>query len=171
MTAFDQALAFTLKAEGGFVDDPADHGGATNHGVTQGAYDAWRDGQKLPRQGVELITDAETASVYLELYWGPGRCEQMPLRLAVVHFDWCVNHGPEGAIKTLQQVVGVDADGQFGPATAAAVAAAPVGAYYAYINLRRAWWTQRCQQRPDQAKFLHGELNRCDNLQRYVETL
>lgn len=170
MTAFDTALAFTLPAEAGYVNDPADSGGATNRGITQAVYDDWRDEQKRPRRTVELLTSAEAADIYQNRYWKAGHCADMPLRLAVVHFDWCVNHGIQGAIKTLQQVVGVEADGVWGPATAAAVAALP-DASYAYINARRAWYTQRCQVKPDQARFITGWLARCDKLQRYVETL
>ena len=32
---FDRALALTLKFEGGYADNPADPGGATNMGVTR----------------------------------------------------------------------------------------------------------------------------------------
>jgi hypothetical protein len=31
---FESCLAFTLRQEGGYVDDPADPGGATNMGIT-----------------------------------------------------------------------------------------------------------------------------------------
>lgn len=168
---FDNALAFTLPAEGGYVDDHYDHGGPTNHGITQAVYDDWRDEQKLPRQSVMLLTDAETTRIYQERYWTTGRCDGMPLKLAVVHFDWCVNHGVSGAIETLQQTVGVESDGIWGPATAAAVAAAPADMYYAYINARRAWYTNRCQVKPDQGHFLPDWMKRCDQLQRYAEAL
>jgi lysozyme family protein len=170
VTAFDLALAFTLTAEGGYVNDPADHGGATNKGITQATYGAWRESQKLPLRTVELLTSAETADIYRECYWNPGRCEQLPIRTAVVHFDWCVNHGVSGAIKTLQQVLGLEADGVWGPKTAQAVASHP-DPYYAYINARRAWYTARVQAKPNQAKFLTGWLARCDKLQKYAEGL
>ncbi len=32
---FEKALQFTLKWEGGYVDDPADPGGETNYGITE----------------------------------------------------------------------------------------------------------------------------------------
>jgi len=41
-SAFETALPFVLRWEGGFVDHPADPGGRTNRGVTQRTYDAWR---------------------------------------------------------------------------------------------------------------------------------
>lgn len=171
VTAFDTALAFTLPAEGGYVDDPQDHGGATNHGVTQGAYDVFRDRMENPRRAVSLITTAEVSRLYLEDYWTPGHCDDLPLKLAVTHFDWCVNHGVPGALKTLQQTVGVSADGVWGPATATAVAESPSAAYYTYINARRTWYTDYTQSRPDQAKFAPGWMKRCDQLQKYVEAL
>jgi hypothetical protein len=40
--AFNRALEMVLHHEGGFVDHPADPGGATNRGVTQATYDAYR---------------------------------------------------------------------------------------------------------------------------------
>lgn len=171
MTPFETALAFTLPAEGGYVDDPLDHGGATNHGVTQGAYDVFRDRTGQPRREVQLITDAEVSQLYQEDYWQPAHCDDLPLKLAVCHFDWCVNHGIQGAIKTLQRVIGVSPDGVWGPQTAEAVAASQAGTYYAYINARRAWYTAYVQSHPDQAKFAPGWMKRCDQLQTYCEGL
>ena len=40
--SFRAALPFVLRWEGGFVHHPDDPGGATNQGVTQRVYDAWR---------------------------------------------------------------------------------------------------------------------------------
>jgi lysozyme family protein len=40
--AFEAALPFVLRWEGGFVDHPNDPGGRTNQGVTQKVYDDWR---------------------------------------------------------------------------------------------------------------------------------
>ena len=37
-TSFEDIIKVVLHAEGGFVNDPDDKGGATNHGVTQQSY-------------------------------------------------------------------------------------------------------------------------------------
>ena len=38
---FDKCLEMLLKHEGGFVNHPRDHGGATNIGVTKKTYETW----------------------------------------------------------------------------------------------------------------------------------
>lgn len=38
---FERALSLVLKHEGGWSDDPADPGGATNLGVTIGTLSLW----------------------------------------------------------------------------------------------------------------------------------
>jgi lysozyme family protein len=170
--SLEQALAFTLKEEGGFVDNPHDHGGATNHGVTQREYSAWRGAKGLPAQSVELITDAETHQLYLEDYWTPAHCGNLPDAVAIVHFDWCVNHGVRGAIKTLQAAAGVTSDGIFGPATAAAIAAMDVAALVAqYQRFRDAWYYADVQKDPSQQVFKKGWLDRVTRLTNYLMSL
>lgn len=169
--SIDTALAFTLPAEGGYVDNHWDHGGATNRGIIQAVYDDWRDERKLPRQSVQLLTDVETRSIYIERYWQPARCQLMPEKLGICHFDWSVNGGVSRGTKTLQAALGIQADGVFGPHTAAAVAACdPVKTAAAYNSLRRQWYVNRVQERPDQHVFLKGWLERMDKLDTLVAT-
>jgi len=47
---FDICLAFTLRQDGGYVDDPADPGGATNMGIILATYREWSEDS----HGVEL---------------------------------------------------------------------------------------------------------------------
>ena len=166
--SFEEALAFTLGEEGGFVDDPRDRGGATNRGITQATYDAWRKAQGLVPRGVKLLGDDEARRIYQERYWDAGQCDELPVALGIIHFDWCVNHGIRGAIATLQEAVGVAADGEWGPGTATAVAGADGGADGRYEELRRQWYRRRVVEKPDQAAFLQGWLGRVDRLDRYV---
>lgn len=170
MPSLSAALAFTLKEEGGYVDDPDDHGGATNQGITQVTYDTWRDSDSQPRQSVRKISDEEVQGIYGEMYWMPGHCPALSPALAIAHFDWCVNHGCAGAIATLQQLLHVAADRVFGPATAAALAAQDDGGLWrSYDALRRGWYRAQVVAHPDQAAFLQGWLARVDRLDSYLE--
>ena len=42
MSGFVQALPVVLRFEGGYADHPNDPGGATNKGITQAVFDAYR---------------------------------------------------------------------------------------------------------------------------------
>ena len=53
MAKVELLLPKILKWEGGFVNDPADSGGATNKGVTLATYKAYRKAHKMKTPTVE----------------------------------------------------------------------------------------------------------------------
>lgn len=170
--SYAQALQFTLVAEGGYSNQPNDHGGVTNHGITQATYDRYRALIHQPAQDVALITDAEVKDCYFKLYWLPAHCNEMGTQLGVCVFDWAVNHGPTGATQTLQQTLGLDDDGIYGPQTRHAVAVADQDDLWPAFNKeRRQWYIDDVQANPSQRKFLTGWLNRVDRLDAYVGAL
>lgn len=99
MSDFDRALAFVLRWEGGYVNDPDDPGGATNKGVTQKVYDAFRG--KGNERDVKLIEDSEVATIYRTRYWAAGGCDALPWPISLAHMDACVNTGVGQANKLL----------------------------------------------------------------------
>lgn len=104
MTAFDKALAQVLKWEGGYVEHPADPGGATAYGVTQATYDAWRRKQGVEPRLVREIDRTEVEAIYWGSYWLRAGCDQLqPPALALVVFDAAVNSGVGAALKWLSQ--------------------------------------------------------------------
>lgn len=123
MSKFDDALAVILTHEGGYVNHPQDPGGATNKGITQGTYNAWRRKKKLAVRSVRDIENHEVAAIYRESYWNPLKCEDFPFGVALCLFDFGVNAGISRAAKTLQSCAGVKADGVIGPQTIAAAQA------------------------------------------------
>jgi lysozyme family protein len=162
---FDASLPFILRWEGGFVDHPADRGGATNKGVTQRVYDRWRTRQGEPPRSVRLIEDAEVHAIYESDYWGPPRCDLLSGPLDLVHFDTAVNMGPGRAVRFLQSAVRCPVDGDFGPGTEMAVASCDPGeAVLAYCDAREAFYRALVARKPDQGVFLKGWLNRLEAL-------
>lgn len=134
---FAPSLARVLQHEGGYVDDPQDPGGATNHGVTQAAYDAWRQSHGLARSPVRGISAAEVAAIYRQNYWNAIWGDELPAGVDYAVFDFAVNSGVKRASRYLQRIVGVPDDGQVGPVTIAAVNAKPACATIAALSAAR----------------------------------
>lgn len=115
---FDTALAEILRHEGGWVDHPADPGGATNRGVTLATLSDWL-GRTATKAEVKALTVADVAPIYRERYWNAVKGDDLPAGVDLMVFDLAVNSGPGRAAKFLQEVVGAAVDGQIGPATLA----------------------------------------------------
>jgi lysozyme family protein len=176
MSNFEEALRFVLRAEGGVVNDEDDRGGLTAYGVTQATYNDYRLKRGLPVRRVAWIRMEEVRDLYRLMYWMPAGCEELPLRLATVHFDWAVNHGVAGAIRTLQGLLGVPADGKLGPKTRNALRATTAVPgmldllVSRYIIMREATYRQLARK-ASQGKFLEGWLNRLARLRVYISNL
>jgi lysozyme family protein len=167
--AFEAALPFVLRWEGGFVDHPNDPGGRTNKGVTQKVYDAWRKRQGLPQRDVKMIEHGEVLAIYESGYWIPPRCDLLKRQLDLVQFDTAVNMGVGRAVKFLQQALECPVDGDFGPATKSAVASCDAGdTIVKYCEIREAFYRNLAQTKPNLAVFLKGWLNRLNALRREV---
>ena len=121
---FQRCLSLVLASEGGFVKNRHDPGGATNQGVTQAVYDAYRKFQELMPKSVQLITGAEVAAIYRVQYWNAICGDQLPPGVDYAVFDSVVNSGVSRGAKWLQRAVGVTEDGHIGQITLAAVAKA-----------------------------------------------
>ncbi len=167
MDTYHRALGFVLAREGGFVDNPVDHGGATNQGITQRVYDGWRESQGLPLQSVGHITSVEVDDIYYHIFWLPAHCHELIDPLAICHMDWSVNHGVNGAMHTLQEAAGVVPDGLWGPKTKEAVQM-KIGMVPRYNDLRVECYKEIVEREPDQNVFLDGWLKRVDDLKRYI---
>jgi lysozyme family protein len=86
-----------------------------------------------------------------------------------VQFDTAVNMGPGRAVRFLQSALGCGVDGDFGPATERAMAAADIGdAIAKYCNTREAYYRGLVNKNPKLGVFLKGWLNRLNALRREV---
>ncbi|MEJ0066873.1 MAG: glycosyl hydrolase 108 family protein [Caulobacteraceae bacterium] len=153
---FEACLPVILASEGGFVDDPADPGGATNLGVTRATLSSWL-GRPASIADVEALTPAVVAPLYRARYWNPSHAGDCPPGVDLMVFDEAVNQGVGGALATLQSALGVAADGAFGSGTSAALAAAdPARLIHAIATDREAHY----RALPGFRRFGHGWLAR-----------
>lgn len=132
---YDRLLALVLKHEGGFVDHPKDPGGATNFGVTQAVYNAYRGIGK--HRSVRHITMPEVTEIYRRQYWDAVRGDDLPDGVDYTIFDFAVNSGVSRASQFLQRAVGVRADGKIGPVTLSAVRGRNPGDVISDVNTAR----------------------------------
>lgn len=112
---FEEALQKVLKHEGGYVNNPADPGGATNYGITKAV--AVQYGYTGPMRTIPIDT---VAAIYRRNYWDRVKADEFPIAIRYPLFDAAVNSGPKQAVTWLQRAMNIPVDGIIGPQTIAA---------------------------------------------------
>lgn len=154
---YPAAVKLVLKHEGGYVNNPNDNGGATNKGITQGTYDAFRKDRGLSTRTVKSITSAEIDEIYRKRYWDAVEGDQLAYGVDYAIFDFAVNSGPSRAAAFAQRIAGVDDDGKIGPITIAAIKKVGASLFIQKLcNDRLAW----LKTLPDWKHFGKGWNNR-----------
>lgn len=172
-TTFERALALVLTHEGGWSDDPADPGGATNLGVTIGTLSLWL-GRPATRAEVRALTPSTVAPLYRRRFWDAIQGDALPAGLDVALFDFAVNSGPKRAVIGLQRALDVADDGRLGPVTLAALAdrdrpgliGAVCDGRLAFLRTLSTWprfgrgWTRRVEEVRAASLALHSAADR-----------
>ncbi|MBV7379288.1 holin-associated N-acetylmuramidase [Maritimibacter dapengensis] len=117
-----------VAREGGYVNDPDDPGGATNHGVTIGTMrrlgmDLTGDG-RVTTEDVRALSRGDAVDIFIRHYFVDPGIARLPEALQPSVFDMYVNAG-SNAVRILQKLLckmglSVAVDGVIGPQTAAA---------------------------------------------------
>lgn len=168
-TNFQRALNWILPIEGGFVDNPKDPGGRTNHGITQRTYDYYRKTHQSPLQDVKLIALVEVSAIYATMFWTPSYADHFDYMLAIVLFDTYVQFNPQTFWYFVHQACG--------ESTSSDVVKLLDLMYRnerqvasSIVNMRIAYRYQRVKQDPSQKQFLAGWINRDNKLAKESNT-
>ena len=144
----------------GYVDDPLDRGGETKFGIAKNAN---------PDVDIYHLTWDDAKEIYFNRYWLAGRCDEMPGRVAVLHFDGCVNHGIPRAGKFIQRALGISADGIIGPATLDAIHNSdPIELCLNVCSQREQFYRDIVSRNPNQSRFLRGWLRRVNEMRDFT---
>ena len=131
------------KWEGGFVNDPADAGCATNKGVTLATYRNYCKLKKKPMPTVadlKAITDETVIDILRVYYWNPCKADEIKnqsIANLIVNSVW---GSGTGYIKKVQEVAGVKTDGIVGAKTLAAINGADQRDLFTRLWNRRKKW-------------------------------
>jgi hypothetical protein len=162
---FDMSFDRVMQSEGGYVNDPADHGGETNLGVTIGAWGAYLNRAIQPGEMAKL-TKSDVKPFYKALYWDKVQGDELPTGVDYAVFDFAVNAGVSRAAKFLQRAAGAVDDGVVGSGTLALVAKITPGKLLEnFAEQKEAFYNTLAEKNPTQQKFLKGWMNRVASVQ------
>lgn len=135
MANFETAVDFVLRAEGGYVCDPSDPGGATKYGISQRSY---------PKLNIKSLTEDDAREIYHTDFWNKYGIDKIEDdNLALVYFDTMINMGPKTAAKFLD-LCGADPKD--------------------FLLKRIAYYVALCRKKSTLKKFLPGWINRVMDL-------
>lgn len=137
----DEIIDAILRREGGYVDDPTDHGGCTNRGITLATLRLWRRAP-VTCADVQALGEQEARAIYRAFYLKPFASVDPELKPQVV--DIAVLSGVARASALL--------------ALAKQNPARPVGVQLAIERLK--FYAKIVKADPSQAKFFSGWVNR-----------
>lgn len=137
---FYDSLKFSIRWEGGYVNDPDDPGGETKWGISKKAH---------PEEDIKNLTPLRAAEIYYTEYWKPSGASELPSPFCTAVFDTAVLCGNSRATRWLRE--------------------APKDVSK-FLDLRRNFHLKTASTFPKLKKFLGGWLNRLNDLRKYVET-
>lgn len=117
---FDEAFEITIGHEGGYTTNPKDAGNWTGGKVGVGVNKGTKYGiaaNTYPNLDIKNLTLDQAKAIYKRDYWDKAQCDKLPNGIRFHVFDVSVNSGVSRGIKTLQQALGVNADGIVGNQT------------------------------------------------------
>ncbi|WP_418202490.1 glycoside hydrolase family 108 protein [Bacteroides sp.] len=159
-------IPFILKWEGGFANHPNDKGGATNKGITIATFRHFF-GSGATVEQLKAMTDEQWETVFRKGFWNPFKGDEIKNQsIANICVDWAWGSGATTAIKQVQRLLGVAADGVVGNITLGAINNAEPEKLFEKIKSARLAFVEAIVKRDaSQQVFLKGWRNRINSIQ------
>lgn len=164
MANFKKSLEKVLRWEGEWSNHEADKGGCTMKGITLATYQNYF-GKDKTCEDLRNIPQYQVEYIYKIGYWDKIKGDYIQSQsVAELLFDMAVNSGPRTAIKKMQMLVNVEADGIVGPKTIAAINNKNSNLLFKeFFDVRVAYYKMIVQKNPSQKVFLIGWLRRLNS--------
>ncbi len=179
---FFKCVEFTKENEGGYTNDPNDHGGPTSRGgvtlaelrhlsatILGHEWDKNHDGV-IDEKDLQLMTDDDLEIAY-KAYYDDDMDNLHSETLVIKLFDFRYNCGPVSGVKLLQRAINnihpgaVVVDGQIGSHTVAVANSIPQEALTVqFIDEAMEHYRAIVAHDPTQNKYLKGWTNRANRL-------
>lgn len=170
MAKFQTAFAITIDdnhESSRFQKDPGDSGNWTGGEVGKGELKGTKYGisaAQYPELDIENMTADQAASIYRETYWKQHYSDIESQPVANKLFDMGVLFWVATAVKVLQTVLSIPADGVFGPDTVAHVNGAdPVSLLAAFKTGMVTHATAITDAKPEKRKYWGGWVRRIND--------
>lgn len=166
MADFHKSIPIILKHEGGFVNHPADPGGATNRGITFRLFKKYTGllGVLPTIDSLKELTELQAKQIYRIEFWDRMKGDNFKSqKIADIVFDGFVNMGTR-ALKMLQQEIGVKPDGIIGIATLEVLNMSNESiTFIGYKDRRIQYYRDLVKRKPSLSVFLNGWMNRINS--------
>ena len=87
---WDKCFDLVIVNEGGYVDNPADPGGATNWGCTKAVWQEYV-GHEVTKDDIKELTKEDVKPLYKKRYWDAIHGDSIPSGLDYCIFDCAIN--------------------------------------------------------------------------------
>ncbi len=172
-----------MNVEGGYANNPNDHGGETYAGISRVNFPLWAGWQiidSLKGAGFPGNLKAnqplseKKAAFYKQEFWDAMRMDEISQQfIAVEMFDMAVNCGLKTAVTFLQRSLNIlnnkgtkypdlAVDGIIGPAVVKTMNSHPnpINVLKCLVSLQGARYILLGEHNPDQEEFMNGWINR-----------
>ncbi len=172
MADFTTAFELTMKAEGGYVNDPDDPGGETYKGIARASNPKWpgwinvdmlKNKNNFPKNlDSDQDLQEKVKALYEANYWDKIQGDSISNQdIAESIFDFAVNAGPRTSAKLAQITVGAEPDGVIGNKTLAKINEDDPRAFLAVFALAKIGrYVNICEKRRESRKYFFGWVRR-----------
>lgn len=167
----DEALTFTLKNEGGYINHPADQGGPTNKGIMLSELSEYLGRKDVTEDELKNIDVKTITAIYKKNYWDILNLDNiLDQSIATALFDMSVLCGVGTTLKICQEILGISITKRMDTQTLDALNKLPNDKFIPlFASKHIELFKKIVAKNPSQNVFLKGWTNRANRLNSLID--